>query len=124
MKTHTIHPQTEAIPSLVIHPSISPQAAELLLKTADILASQPERYNQGNLFAKYSPCGTACCIVGHMGLLIGENSLCTRDHKKVGLTYQQIMAICWLDGWPTETQHPVSPAQGIARIEWMLTTGT
>lgn len=119
------HPQVEAIPApLEVHPSVSPLAAELLMKTAEVLHMKPELYNQQYPTHR---CNSPCCIVGHMEAFAGESDMCG---KAVGLTYEQYRGIFnYPSGWPAHLVKfemracEVPASMGIARIEHMLTHG-
>jgi hypothetical protein len=126
------HPQTVDVPlPLEVHPSVSPLAAELLMKTCDAIAREPKEYDQSLPISR--GCGSPCCIIGHMGNLIGfRGSLDTHNCEKIGLTVAQYKAIWSAYSWPAqfyqrggnELRWPDIPAlTAIARIEHFLRTG-
>ncbi len=125
------YPQTTEIPvPLVVHESVSPLAAELLMKVTDILHRNPENYNQARCNTYW--CGTPLCIYGHMANILGKkvNGVCDEDRdasaKEVGLTKKQLEALFYTENWPTahgKFMHDATPEQGIARIEHFLRTG-
>lgn len=143
-------PQTQEIPvPLTVHESVSPLAAELLMKTCDELSARPQNYNQ-NLSAprklaaamgftvsmrdRSHGCETACCIYGWMrhfaGLTPVGADLAENDVRGVGLTHAQFKALFDFREWPAlfnarAYDHPnlIPASVGIARMEYMLTTG-
>lgn len=126
--THTItrgpFPQTEVIPQpLTVHESVSPLAAELLMKAAEILAKTPERYYQGECT---NECGAPCCIIGHMLWLVGAQDLLSSSKAaldSIGLSNIQRDRIYHTFYWPMKHTRNPSPQEGIARIEHFLRTG-
>lgn len=131
-KSTTVFPQTEEIPvPLEIHPSVSPLAAELLMKVAEILANEPARYCQ----AKFSGhrCGAACCILGHMaasaGMRLPFDETGELNAHNLGLTSLQYRRIFSHSLWPecigamNLAYKEVTPMLAIARIEHFLRTG-
>ncbi len=122
-KNSTVFPQTEAIPQpLEVHPSVSPLAAELLMKTAEKLAKSPSCYNQ------QEPCGSVCCIIGHMEIILAGKHLPFYDDS-LGLTNTQYHRIfeysqeTWGKLYSTDRAFAIPASVGIARIEHMLRTG-
>lgn len=132
--TKTQFPQRETIPApLEIHPSVSPLAAELLLKVAEVLAARPKLYNQQIPYP--AECGAPCCIIGHMEMEARAMGL-----REIGLTGEQSNAIFLFNKWPEQFRNPVherywkgkcrgcltstvTAPEGIARIEHFLRTG-
>lgn len=128
-KSSPSFPQEMEIPvPLTVHESVSPKAAELLLKTADRLAYMPDEYCQG-AFTTHHNCGTACCLLGHMarfaGLKLDYDEEGNINASRVGLTPPQYKRIFNTAFWPMmcRGQHDATPQEGIARIEHFLSTG-
>lgn len=135
MKTthqNTVYPQTVEIPEpLEIHPSVSPLAAELLMKTAERLAAEPSSYNQADCAGR-GTCNSPCCIIGHMLVFAGcweLDSHTSVARARIGLTQSQRDALYHASRWPILFQvadkslREIIPAQGIARITHFLSTG-
>lgn len=124
-ENNAVHPQTVEIPQpLEVHPSVSSLAAELLMKTAELLAHEPACYLQSN------PCGSVCCIIGHMEAIAGVDTLFgdSSTHVRIGLQGDQYEKIFHLPEWPAHIRQNYAsenvPASiGIARIEHFLRTG-
>lgn len=121
-KSLQVHPQTTEIPEpLTIHPSVSPLAAELLMKTARELMVRPWLYDQSKPIAR--ECGAPCCIIGHMMNFSGQGGMAC-EPQRVGLSSSQFVSIFHAFSWPV---HPkgsaTTAAEGIARIEHFLRTG-
>lgn len=129
-KSTTVFPQTEEIPvPLEIHPSVSPLAAELLMKVAERIATDPHQYNQGN-FTGHHKCNSPCCILGHCALVAGlrldYDGTGNKNANPLGLTNQQYINLFWAGLWPVSTlgeMNKITAQQGIARIEFFLRTG-
>lgn len=123
----TTFPQTIEIPSpLEIHPSVSPLAAELMMKTAEVLAATPQLYLQHTAGA--GSCNTPCCIFGWMRRFSGEENTYWKDCiTSVGLTPQQAESIFKYWEWPAcvapRNKLLITAHEGIARIEHFLRTG-
>lgn len=121
-KSTTVFPQTEEIPvPLEIHPSVSPLAAELLMKVAERLALNPACYNQQ--WPRHS-CNSPCCIIGHMEHLSGVDGNGLTEHQRQSLFYVSH----WPEGLQPEERtimavESIPASDGIARIEHMLKTG-
>lgn len=119
-QNNLIHPQTVAVPEpLTVHPSVSALAAELLMKTCEQIAKEPDSYNQQ---VPTRMCGSPCCITGWMEHFAGGYN--------IGLTREQERSLfLWFSGWPNHLQGGFDRAKdvtadfGIARIEHFLTTG-
>lgn len=122
----SVHPQIVEIPvPLVVHESVSPLAAELLMKTAETLASNPMLYDQRVPYPQHD-CGAPCCIIGHMRIHAGEAHSGSLYLDKIGLNDDQFERICYVNSWPDHIRrfgYEATPAQGIARIEHFLRTG-
>ncbi len=124
MNTITIHPQTIEVPEpLVIHPSVSPKAAVLLMQVADELHRNPAGYNQQK---PVHHCGAACCIIGWMEHF--SNEAPDWFGEKIGLTKRQHSNIFNYPLWGKFynrhiRSYEVPASTGIARIEHFLRTG-
>lgn len=134
MKTthqNPVYPQTVEIPEpLEVHPSVSPLAAELLMKTAERIAANGKSYVQERCDPS---CGSACCIIGHMQDVAGVyynyptaglNRVETAP--RIGLTLHQFERLFYTHNWPTPcgcNLNEATPEQGIARISHFLSTG-
>ena len=128
------HPQLIESPQpLEVHPSVSPVAAELLMGAAERIARHPDQYAQRHLAKHFHKCGTACCILGHMGEIRGVAACAYVAQEKMGLTPRQFDAICYTENWPkyfknrypgVDYKNMEIPAEvGVARIEHFLRTG-
>lgn len=128
-----VHPQVEAIPAqLEIHPSVSWLAAELLMKTSEMLSREPRRYNQAICDTEQHGCGSPCCILGHMLLFVnvlthGINAeIKSLRAEQTGLSTEQLDRLFFRHQWPAQWKKDsnlATPEEGIARIEWFLRTG-
>lgn len=129
---NTVYPQTVEIPKpLEIHPSVSPLAAELLMKTAEILAAQPSSYDQSDCGGR-GTCNSPCCIIGHMLVFAGCWELASHTsaaQQRIGLTQDQRDVLYSPYRWPGHLRvagrswSEITPAEGIARISHFLSTG-
>lgn len=129
--TATPFPQVVEIPvPLEIHPSVSPLAAELLMKAADAIHRDAKIYRQDGCDPS---CDSACCIIGHCQQAAGvyfnrRPAGLNREETAhlLGFSAKQFDSIFYTNLWPTSHgigHNEATPEQGIARIEHFLRTG-
>lgn len=127
-QNNATHPQTVEVPvPLEVHPSVSPLAAELLMRVVEEIGSRPENYNQQNPVRKrwLSGCESPCCIIGWMEHFAGQSDC---SGAAVGLTKRQYDSIFSYGQWGQfldvqKLAKDVPASVGIARIEHFLRTG-
>lgn len=128
---NTVHPQTVEVPlPLEVHPSVSPLAAELLMKTYETIVREPKLYHQGVRYVK-EDCASPCCILGHMSVAKNgrhAHGVYTWSGAGLGLTHEQTTAIYTSTIWPApftqKNSCELCPVEiGLARIEHFLRTG-